>query len=102
MGKLDGPTDCKRIRQNQSTLQVTGKSIAAGGDVQASGVTDEGEGERAASPGKLNVNTGPFADILIFSILLDFNRLLFFSVFRGVFSLLYLKKTLNKTGDSSI
>ena len=37
-------------------------------------------------PGKLNVETGlPLADILIFSILLVFGRLLSICVFRGVF-----------------
>jgi len=49
---------------------------------KSSDVTDVGQG-RAASPGKLNVKTGPLlADILIFSILLLFNS--FFALF-GVF-----------------
>ena len=47
----------------------------------ASGVTDGGQGGKPP-PGKLNTKTGPLsADILGFSILSSFIRLLFFCVF---------------------
>ena len=48
-----------------------------------SGVTDgRQEGEPPPPPGGLNVKTGPpSAEILVFTILLIFSRLLFFCVF---------------------
>ena len=52
---------------------------------EISGITDGRAGRRAATPGKLNVKTGPpLAEILVFSSLLVFNRL-FFCIFWGVF-----------------
>jgi len=49
--------------------------------VRGSSVSDGGRGA-SRPPGKVNVDTGPpLADILIYSILLVFSRLLFFAFF---------------------
>jgi len=75
------------VQKNKSSTMLSSnvKSIDL---LMDSGVIDGGGARgRAAPPGKLNLKTGPpFADILIFIILVFFRWLLFFLRFSGYFS----------------